>query len=476
LRVNMIARRQLSGLILASALITLDGTATTVALPAIGGDLSTSIARLQWVANAPLLVLATLLLPAGTFADGYGRGPMIRLGLLIFIAASVASATAQTEFGMITARFAQGAGGALVLPACLAALRGAYTDTEKRNRVFGIWAAWTGAASAAGPLLAGALVDLISWRAVFIPSAAGGVVALLLLRHQIPMGSATRRVPIPGIATVALILLLGGGAYFLMHAPAAALAPTRLVWPVALAVVAAVVLLRDRNRHILFPRELLHARNCLPANATTFTFYFGMFGVSFLLVLYVQQVLRYSAFWAAIVLLPISVMLLFAERFGRITTLCGTRCVIGIGACAAAAGIGWMATAAHPLQFWAHMVVGTALFGLGTSLAASALTHAAVGAVPDTWAGAASGLNHAVVRVAGLVSIALLGTIAAPGVSDVVSAEGVQRAMVVCAAVVAVGGVWGSALMRDEEPGGLQPRATHCPQGSPVDAAASTHG
>ncbi len=95
------------------------------------------------------------------------------------------------------------------------------------------------------------------------------------------------------------------------------------------------------------------------------------------------------------------------------------------------------------------------MFGLGISLAVSALTHAAVAAVPDTCAGVASGLNHAVVRAAGLVAVALLGSIAAPGVSDAVSAEGFQRALIVCAAIVAAGGVAGSALLRDEEPGGL---------------------
>jgi hypothetical protein len=99
--------------------------------------------------------------------------------------------------------------------------------------------------------------------------------------------------------------------------------------------------------------------------------------------------------------------------------------------------------------------MGTGLFGLGISLAASALTHAAVAAVPDTCAGAASGLNHAVVRGAGLIAIALLGSIAAPGLADAVSFEGFQRALLVCAGVVAAGGLVGTALLRDDQPGGI---------------------
>jgi hypothetical protein len=263
-------------------------------------------------------------------------------------------------------------------------------------------------------------------------------------------------VPIPVVGTIALMALLGASAYALMQASAAGLRSAGLAWPVALAVVAAILLARDCHRHVLFPRELLTARNCIPANATTFAFYFGMFGVSFLAVLYVQQVLRFSALWAAVVVLPISVMLFFAERFGRLTRLIGARWLIVAGALVAAAGIAWMGSRPHPLPFWSHIVVGTALFGLGISLAVSALTHAAVAAVPEACAGAASGLNHAVVRVAGLVAVALLGSIAAPGVSEIVSAEGVQRALIICAAIVGTGGVWGSLLLRDGAPGGVK--------------------
>ncbi|MGE3507480.1 MAG: MFS transporter [Vicinamibacterales bacterium] len=449
------APRQLAGLILASALITFDGTATIVALPAIGHDLSATMARLQWVVNAPLLVLAALLLPAGTLADRYGRGRLIRIGLTVFGGASIACTLSHSDDLFIACRFAQGIGGALLLPACLAVLRAACTDAEERARVFGIWAAWTGAASAVGPLMAGALVDIVSWRALFLVTTVGAGIALRLLRQDLPLGAPARHVPLPGVGTVGLVLFLGAVAYALMQTAEAGLAPARLAWPVGLAIVSGLLLVRERHRYALLPRELLASRNCVPANAATFAFYFGMFGVSFLAVLYVQQVLRYSAMWGAVVMLPTSLMLLLAERFGRLTPVVGTRALIVTGALLAAAGIGWMGARSHPLPFWSHIIVGTSLFGLGLSVAASALTHAAVAAVPETYAGAASGLNHAVVRAAGLVAVALLGSIAAPGVSEMVSAEGVQRAMILCALVVGIGGVWGSTRLRDEAPGGL---------------------
>ena len=403
------SRRHLAGLILASALITLDGTATTIALPAIGRELSAPIARLQWITNAPLLVLAVMLLPAGAVVDRFGRVRMMRAGLLTFVAGAAASSVAPSDEVLIALRLATGAAGALMLPTALAALRSAYTDDAERTRIFGAWAAWTGVASAVGPLLAGALVDLMSWRAVFVASGLGGVIALLLLAQDTPAAIEPRSSPLPVASAL---------------------------------------------------RELRRSRNCFPANTATFALYFGMFGLSFLLAIYVQQVLRYSALRAAVVLLPISILLFFAERFGRLAGLAGTRLLIVAGAAIGAAAIGWLATGPQPLPFWSRIIAGTAAFGLGISLAVSAITHVAVAGVPDNCAGAASGLNHAVVRVAGLVAVALLGALAAPGASDAITAEGFRRAMLVCAAVVAVIGIAGAMFVRDDEPGGLESEVT----------------
>jgi hypothetical protein len=251
------------------------------------------------------------------------------------------------------------------------------------------------------------------------------------------------------------MVLLGSVAYVLMQASRTGLTDALLMVSAALAVAAGVALGRDPQRDVLFPRRLVIARNCVNANATTFALYFGMFGLSFLLVLYVQQVLQYSALWAAAVLLPISIMLLLAERFGRLTSFVGSRWLVLGGALLAAGGIAWIGSAAHPVPFWSYVILGTTVFGLGLSVAVPALTHAVVAAAPEECAGVASGLNHAVVRAAGLIAIALLGSIAAPGASDAVSAEGFTHAVLLCAAIVAVGGLAGSLRIRDDEPGGI---------------------
>jgi hypothetical protein len=206
---------------------------------------------------------------------------------------------------------------------------------------------------------------------------------------------------------------------------------------------------------VLLPRELLSARNCVAANATDFALYFGMFGLSFMLALYVQQVLHYSALWSAFVLLPISIMLLLAERFGRLTSAVGAKPLAIGGALTAGAGIAWIGSAPHPIAFWSHIILGTTVFGLGMSVGVSSLTHAAVAAVPENCAGAASGLNHAVVRTAGLIAVAVLGSVATSGTSDLISAEGFTFALLLCAAIVVAGGIAGSAALRDDEAGGV---------------------
>ena len=400
--------RHLTGIIVSSALITFDGTAVIVALPRIAGGLNASFQQAQWFCNAPLLALAVLLLPAGLAADRYGRVLMVRAGLLAFGAASLVCAVTTSASVLMTMRLLQGIGGALILPAAVALLRAAYSDPARRARKFGTWAAWTGVASAVGPLLGGGLADVLSWRAVFLASTGLAAVAIVLMGNT---GD------VPGENAV------------------------------------------ECREQRLLPRELLNTRNCIPANSATFALYFGMFGLSFLLVLYTQQALGYSGVWAGAGILPISLMLFLAEPFARITPRVGTRRLVAIGSILAAAGILWMATAPHPLAYWAHIIAGTSLFGLGISLTASPLTHAAVSAVPENLAGAASGLNHAIVRAAGLLAIGLLGFVASDERSAALSIEGFKRAMFICGGVVAAGGLAGALRMRNEEPGGLQQTA-----------------
>jgi MFS family permease len=446
--------RQLTALLVASALVTFDGTAATVSLPAIVRSLRASFTHVQWITGAPLLAMAALLLAGGALADRYGRLRVLRAGLAVFAAGSAVCALATSAAMLITARVLQGAGAALLLPATVAHLRTVYSEPVERTRKFGVWAAWTGMAAAIGPMLGGFISDMWSWRAIFVTSAVVAAAAFVLL-NGIRDATTVRGAPFPTVETLALAVVLASSASLLIGARTSDWWSPQTVVMAGLIPLSARILARSAPRQALLPRELLTTRNCVQANGATFGLYFGMFGLSFLLALYTQQMLGYSGVWAGAGVLPISLMLLLAEPFGRVASRAGTRRLIVCGSVSATAGILWMAAAPHPLAFWSRIVPGTALFGFGISLAVSPLTHAAVSAVPEACAGAASGLNHAIVRVAGLIAIALLGFVAADGASDGMSVEGFRRAMLICGLVVAACGVTGGLRIRNDEPGGL---------------------
>jgi MFS family permease len=393
----------LVALILSSALVTLDGTAVNVALPAIGRDLGARFSQLQWITDASLLMLAILLLPAGIVGDRFGRRRVTTLGLAAFAATSAACGVAPGVGWLIMARVAQGAAAAFIVPGAIAILRATYADEKERARVFGIWAGWSGLASTAGPLLGGALADTLSWRAVFFMSAAAALPTLVLMRW-VPESRDGRGVPVRET-------------------------------------LAAVV----------------RTPNCLAGNIATFVLYFGLFGLSFLLAVYTQDVLDYSATWAAVALLPVSLMMLaFSERFGRLATRYGPRRLLTGGSVAAGAGLIWVGTGGEPLAFWTRIIAGTTLFGLGLAIAVAPMTHAAVSSVRNDCAGAASGVNNAVVRAAGFLAIAVLGSLAAAGAEDGgMSAESFRHALMVCGGLVLVAGVLVSQLIRDTQRGGL---------------------
>lgn len=452
------SRRQQFAAMMASALVTLDGTAVTLALPAIGRQLSVPVFTLQELAAVPLVLLASLLLPSGLLADRYGRARVMRLGLLAVVAASATGASAQSTGWLLAARALVGLGGALILPAALAELRETSRGTTGRTRLFGSWVAWTGLASAIGPLGAALLVDSVSWRAVFLMPATVGVVAVVLLRPSEP-SPAARQQPVPFAATASLVVVLGGGAYVLSRVPTLAF-DASLVAATVLAGAGAVALARDPQRARLWPRALRASPNCLPANVSTFALYFNLFGMSFLLSLYMQQILGRSALSAALALLPVSVMLWLAEPFARLLPSWGTRRLVIAGTMAMVAGTIWIGTRAPVALSWPVLLLGSALIGLGLSIAVSALTEAAVSGVPEEFAGVASGLNHAVVRAGGVSAVTVLGSVAAPGLAEAITVEGMQRACLLCGAVVALVGAGGAMKLRDAAPGGVEASAS----------------
>src|SRR5688500_9260987 len=261
--------RELAALLVASALVTFDGTAATVSLPAIVRDLHVSFGHTQWISGAPLLTMAALLLTGGTLADRYGRLRLLRSGVVLFGAGSIASAFASSGEILIAGRAVQGAGAALLLPAAVAHLRTVYTEPTERTRRFGVWAAWTGVASAIGPVLGGLLADVLSWRAVFVTSGAAAAVALVLLRGTRD-ARCRRGAPRPPQGALALSVSLPAPASLLIGARTHGWSSPRMRITAGLCPVSTRLLVRSARRRSLLPRELRPTRNCVPANGATF--------------------------------------------------------------------------------------------------------------------------------------------------------------------------------------------------------------
>lgn len=438
-------RRGLCALILSSGLVTLDGTGATVALPAIGRDLDARFSDLQWVTTAALLMVASFVMAGGALGDLYGRRRVMRSGLVLFGTASLGCALAPSIGVLIAMRVLQGAGAALLVPGAIAILRASYIERGPRLRALGSWAGWSGLAAAIGPLLGGALVDVLSWRAVFATSAALVVPALWLLRWvpedrgqaAPPSGETIRSgvVVAAGLGGLSLLLMQSD----LLAGPTGASAAT---------LTAGVLLARHPALRSVVPRGVVAATGCVAANVATAALYFGLFGLTFLLAFHTQERLGYSALWSGVSVLPIAVVMLFAGRFGALASVSGSRLLVVMGVTIAGTALVWLAAGPEPLAFGSRILPGTAAFGIGLAMAVAPLTDAAVSSLPSGDAGAASGLHHAVVRASGVLAIATVGAVVERSAfASAATGDAFRLGLFVCAAVVLVPGVLAGVAM-----------------------------
>lgn len=240
-------------------MITLDALIVSVALPAIGRDLGGGITGLQWVVDGYTLMLAALLLTAGAVSDRVGAKRAFGLGLAVFLAASAACGFAPSLAVLVVARFAQGAGAAVMMPAALALIRDGYPDARARTHALAIWAVGGSVGSAAGPLVGGALAGW-DWRWIFFINLPVGLVALVLLGRA--ASSPPRAVPLDAVGQVSAVVALGAVTYALIEGGQAGFGSVRILGALVLAAVAVAVFLTDqaRGRTPMMPLDLFRSR------------------------------------------------------------------------------------------------------------------------------------------------------------------------------------------------------------------------
>jgi EmrB/QacA subfamily drug resistance transporter len=411
---NQVSRRELLTLvatILGSTIVFLDSTVVNVALPAIQSDLDTGLAGQQWIVEAYMLTLVSLLLVGGSLGDLYGRKRMFILGLVGFGVTSVLCAIAPTDETLVAARALQGIAGALLVPGSLAILAATF-EGEARGRAVGLWTAWAGISTLIGPVGGGLLVE-IDWRLIFwinIPLVAATVVLAHRVIDESVDPEAVHR--IDGLGILLCALGLAGPVFALIEQPMYGFSDP-IVWaPLVGGVLmfAGFIAWEGRTRAPMMPLELFRSHNFSAVNLSTLFVYAALGGAFFFITLYLQQVVGYSPFEAGAATTPPTILMFaLSGRFGALASRIGPRLPMGIGPLIGAAGLALLVRVDSDVNYVVDILPAMVLFGLGLSMTVAPLTTTVLDSVEERHVGVASGVNNAVARVAGVLAIAALG-------------------------------------------------------------------
>ncbi|WP_082008335.1 MFS transporter [Microbacterium mangrovi] len=425
--------------ILASFVAFLDGTVVNVALPAMQRELGGGLTTQQWIVDAYLVTLGALILVAGSLSDLFGRALILRVGLIGFGAASIAIAAAPDPLFLIIARAIQGIAGALLVPSSLALITSTFRGPAQA-RAIGIWTASTTAALLVGPVLGGGFVDLLSWRYAFLINVLPIAVTLWLLAilHHPDVRNPDAKVDWAG--AVLCTVGLGGIVFALIEQDRLGWS-NPLIWGSAVIGGAALIgfLVRQATaRFPLMPLSLFTVRNFWAGNVAT-AFIYGALGIAGLVLgVFLQQVSGWPATLAGLAFLPTTIiMVALSERFGTLAGRFGPRLFMTLGPLVMAAGTLLQLTVTADVNYWLQVLPSMIVFGLGLALTVAPLTSAVLGAIDPSRSGIASAVNNAVARIAGLLTVAMLGVIAGGAITVI----GLHRSIIVTAAMFAVGGV-----------------------------------
>jgi EmrB/QacA subfamily drug resistance transporter len=448
------ARVALLATILGTSIAFIDTTVVNVALPAIQRDLGGGLAAQQWIVDAYLLTLGSLILVGGSLGDIFGEVRMFTLGVTLFGLASLLCSAAPDSTTLIVFRGIQGVAGALLTPASLAVITSTFSGAA-RGSAIGTWTAWSGISGVIGPLLGGWLIGITSWRVIFllnVPIALGTVV---LVRMYLPRTLRARKaVRVDFIGAALCVAGLGALVFGFIEQP-------RLGWsnPAVAGTIAggaasliAFVVYESRTAMPMLPLRLFRSRNFAVTNVETLSVYGGLSAWGFFLILFLQQNAGYSAFRAGLATVPLTIGMFFLSRyFGRLSMRFGPRFFMAAGPLLGAVSILALVRLPTHLDYWVDLLPPLVGFAVALSLTVAPLTTTVLSDAGPGDAGIASGINNAVARVAGLVAIAVIG-IAAAGGGDHLSVQGFHRAMLIVAVLLGVGGAIGAVGIRNPVP------------------------
>jgi EmrB/QacA subfamily drug resistance transporter len=437
--------------ILGSSMAFIDGSVVNVALKAIEHDLGGGLASQQWVVDAYLLTLGSLILVGGSLGDIFGELRVFGIGVAFFAVASILCAAAPNATTLIVFRGIQGVAGALLTPASLAMLTATFTGAA-RGAAIGQWTAWSAISFVIGPTLGGWLVDASSWRVIFllnVPIALATLFLVLRLGGMKQPRRADLRVDVPGalLGVAGLGLLVAGFIEEPHRGWGDALVTGGIGGGVAL--LAAFVVYELHAPMPMLPLRLFRLRNFSVTNVETLAVYGALSGLSVFMTLFLLTFSGYSALRAGVALLPITaVMFVLSPRTGKLAMQYGPRLFMAVGPIlAGAAVLAYARLPRHP-DYVVDILPALLVFSVGLSLTVAPLTTTVLSDASSSDAGVASGVNNAVARIAGLLAVAVLG-IAAAGGADHLTVRGFHVTMVVVAALLVCGGLIGAVGIRN---------------------------
>jgi EmrB/QacA subfamily drug resistance transporter len=416
---------------LSAFVVSVDATIVNVALPTLSRELDADTADLQWIVDAYTLVMAGLMLSAGSLSDRYGRRGFLSSGLALFAVTSAVAAQVDSADALIWGRAAMGVGAAVIFPATLALITNIFTDPIPRAKAIGLWAAMVGVGVAAGPITGGWLLENFWWGAIFLVNVPIATVAIVGGLLFVP----TSRDPAAPPVDVAGLVLSAVGVtalvYTIIEAPNVGWSNWHTIagFGVAAVVLAGFVLWERRTPHPMLDVTVFLNRRFSGGSLAITAGFLTLFGFIFVITQYFQFIKAYGAFETGVRLLPVAVSIAVGSVVGpRLVEKIGTTAVVAGGLAIFAAGLGWAATvdAGTPyLEIAAQML----LLGGGLGLTFSPATEAIMGSLSADKAGVGSGVNDTTRELGGTLGVAIVGSVFASVYSGRLGSDAVISAL-----------------------------------------------